>query len=218
MRENLAADVADSLRQRIVSGELPSGQRINEVELAARLEVSRTPLREALSRLAAEGFVANQPRRGYFIQQLGPKEVEDLYQIRSVLDPAALELAGLPTPTRLDRLAEINRAISAADDPEQVIDLDDRWHVELLSHCPNQLLLDLIRQYMQRTRPLERVYLLDLYNVEVMTAEHGRILDALRFGALHTAVAALRTNMQTGLGSILLWLGSSSQDPARTRD
>lgn len=215
MRSNLATDVADSLRQWIVEGELVAGQRINEVEIAAELEVSRTPLREALSRLTAEGFVESRPRRGFFVRELGAREVEDLYGIRAVLDPAALAATGLPGPERLARLAALNaRVRDAVGDPELAIDRDDAWHLELLAECPNRVLLDLIRQFMQRTRPLERAYARDHQNVEAMAAAHDRILEALRAGDLEAAVDRLRENMEIGLDPILRWLEQRRGEPA----
>ena len=84
----------------ILDGRLPAGERINEVRLAAQLGVSRTPLREALARLANEGALRDEPRRGYFVKPLTGEEVRAIYPIRAILDPAALRLAGIPAPAR----------------------------------------------------------------------------------------------------------------------
>lgn len=203
----MATVVADRLRQMVADGELVAGTRINEGELAARLEVSRTPLREALGRLAADGFVENRPRRGFFVQELTAVLVRELYGVRSVLDPGALEAAGLPSPTLLDRLEGLNRSIGeAGGEVERIIDLDDEWHLSLVSGCGNGILLGLIRQHMQRTRPLERAYLRSRGGVEAMVREHEAILGRLRAGDLAGAVDALRRNMTSGLAPILDWL------------
>lgn len=208
MRRNLAYDLADVLRDRIADGRLPSGRRVNEVALAAELEVSRTPVREALSHLAAEGFVEVKPRRGFFVQELRSGLAEQLYGVRAVLDPAALELAGLPSSDRLDRLAELNEGIRAvaADEVETIIDRDNEWHMVLLDHCPNRILVDLIRQFMRRTRPLERAFLRSHLGRETMASEHDRIVAALGAGDLAAGVAALGANMRSGMGPILEWL------------
>jgi len=201
-RENLATDLSAALREAIVHGALTAGQRINEVHWAAEQDVSRTPLREALCRLAAEGFVENRPRRGFFVPDPDPADAADLYAIRAILDPAALEMAGLPDAARIDRLARINARIAAADHVERAIDLDDAWHLELVSHCGNRVLLDLVRQFMQRTRPLERAYVGERRNVPRMVAEHERILAALRQADLPSAVGRLRANLRSGLDTI----------------
>ena len=217
-RPNIADDLADAVRQLVMDAELAPGSRINEVELAARLEVSRTPLREALARLSAEGFVSNIPRRGYFVQALRSADIAQLYGVRAVLDPAALALAGIPGAKQLSALDALNaRIASAVGDPERIIDLDDAWHLALLAHCPNRVLVDLVRQFMQRTRPLERAYVRAHENVETMMATHAGIVAALRAGALEDGVALLRQNMQNGIGPILRWLEDSRPDPALMR-
>src|SRR5262245_36973472 len=97
-RPNISDVLATALRDMIVDGRLPAGERINEVHLAARLQVSRTPLREALGRLVAEGALTSVPRIGYFVCPLTLDEFEQLYPIRAILDPEALRLAGIPSP------------------------------------------------------------------------------------------------------------------------
>lgn len=205
-RRNISADLVEHLRDLIVRGELAAGQRVNEVQLAVRFEVSRTPLREAMSQLVSEGFVVIRPRRGFFVQELGPEEVEGLYTIRAILDPAALELAGLPSEAQIHRLRKLNESIAASRGrPSRIIELDDRWHVELLSHCRSRPLLDLIRQHMRRVRAFEYAYMREHANVSVVVAEHSRILDALAAGNLRAAVGALRRNMKTAVPPLLEW-------------
>lgn len=218
MRMNLADELADTLRQMVADGALPVGVRINEVELADQLGVSRTPVREGLYRLAADGFVESRPRLGFFVQALDPAMAEQLYGMRAILDPSALELAGVPTPESLERLRAMNAALGdEGRDLEAIIDLDDAWHLELIRACPNAVLVRLIRQFMQRTRPLERAYFRDHQNIDAMMAEHGRIVDRLEEGDLGGAVSALRQNMHSGIGPILRWLNESPPSPEQLR-
>ena len=205
-RGNLSEDLAAELRDHIVDGEIPAGERINEVHLAARLEVSRTPLREALKQLVSEGFLMVLPRRGFFVRGLHAEEFEHLYRIRAILDPAALEAAGLPDTKQLDELEALNRELAPVRDPNQAIALDDRWHHLLLSHCPNPILLDLITQFMRRTRRYEHAYMRQQAHVRIAVEEHEKILDALRVGDLSAGCTALRQNMTSGQDPILRWL------------
>jgi len=215
MRNNISADIADVVARRIVEGELPLDSDLNEADLARELGVSRTPLREALARLAAVGLVVAVPRRGFRVQALTDAELRDLYGMRAVLDPAALSLAGIPSASALRELGALNRRIAAADgDIELVIDLDDQWHLALVDACPNRILLDLIRQFMQRTRPLERAYMRSEANVRTMTREHDRILASLRRGDLTEAVNALQANMQSGLLPLLAWRAAQGVEAA----
>ena len=143
-RPNISEAIAEELRKRIVDGRLPDGERLNEVHLAASLGVSRTPLREALGRLAAEGALTSAPRIGYFVRRLTVEEFEQIYPIRAILDPEALRLAGIPPPSQITRLASLNDKILEARGAERVIALDDAWHLDLVSGCPNKILIELI--------------------------------------------------------------------------
>lgn len=198
-RPNLSEEIAGRLRHSIADGVLGSGQRINESELSEALEVSRTPLREALCRLDSEGFVTTRPRRGFFVRELGPREIEELYRIRAILDPAALELAGLPSADQIEALEALNRDLEREEDPARAVTIDDEWHRTLLSHCSNRILLDLIRRFMLRTRPLERAYLSDPDNVARAVSEHRVILALLAARDLEAAVWALRENMTSAI-------------------
>lgn len=198
-RPNLSEEIAGRLRSSIADGVLGSGQRINESELSEALEVSRTPLREALCRLDSEGFVTTRPRHGFFVRELGPREIEELYRIRAILDPAALEFAGLPSADQIGTLKRLNGELARVNDGPRAVALDDEWHRTLLSHCPNRILLDLIRRFMLRTRPLERSYLSDPDNVVRAVSEHRVILGLLADRDLEAAVWALRANMTSAI-------------------
>jgi DNA-binding GntR family transcriptional regulator len=152
---SISAQAACEVRQMIVRGELGDGTRINEVRLAAELGVSRTPLREGLGQLVAERVVRTEPRRGFFVAPLTIAEFEQLYDIRPLLDPEALRLAGVPSAASLDRLDRINRRMLAARTAPAAIDLDDEWHMELLAGCPNRVLVELIQLIIGRTRRYE---------------------------------------------------------------
>ena len=138
--------------------------------------------------------------------------------IRATLDPAALELAGIPSNPQLARLASINEQFStSAGDPSLTIELDNRWHLELLSHCPNKILLDLFHQFILRTRPYECAYMREHANVAVVVAKYARILESLRTKDSQGATAALRQNIQTAVPLLIRWLRKTSAgtDPVR---
>jgi len=128
-RPNLSEELASELRDRIVDGRLPAGERVNEVHLAASLGVSRTPLREALGRLTAEGALTSSPRLGFFIQPLTADEFRQIYPIRAMLDPEALRLAGIPSRERIASLQRMNAALANANDAGRAISRDDAWHL-----------------------------------------------------------------------------------------
>lgn len=209
---SISAQAADEVRRRIVHGELADGARINEVRLAAELGVSRTPLREGLGQLVAERVVRIEPRRGFFVAPFTIAEFEQLYDIRPLLDPEALRLAGIPSPASLDRLDKTNRRMLAAKTPPAAIDLDDEWHMELLAACPNRVLVELIQQIIGRTRRYEYALFRETENVWTATTEHEGIVAALRRGDLAAACSLLEQNMRSGKAPIVAWLTQRSRD------
>jgi DNA-binding GntR family transcriptional regulator len=213
-RLNVSETVAAAVRGMIVDGRLAPGERINEVRLSEALGVSRTPLREALNRLAAEGALSSTPAIGYSVRPLAIEEFEQLYDIRPLLDPEALRLAGLPTPARLAKLEALNRRFAAARDAESAITLDDEWHLELIAACPNRVLVEMIEAMILRTRRYEVALLREQPNRLRASGDHDQILQALRAGDLDAACAALKTNMQSGREPIIAWLTARAQSGA----
>jgi DNA-binding GntR family transcriptional regulator len=213
-RLNTSETVAAALRAMIMDGRLAPGERINEVRLSEALGVSRTPLREALNRLASEGALSSAPAIGYSVRPLSVEEFEQVYDIRPLLDPEALRLAGLPTAARLAKLEVLNRRFASASDAEDAISRDDEWHLELIAACPNRVLVELIENMMLRTRRYEAALLREQPNRLRASDDHDRILAALRAGDLEAACAALRTNMQSGREPILDWLRSRTRGGA----
>ncbi|MFL6727902.1 MAG: GntR family transcriptional regulator [Sphingomicrobium sp.] len=205
-RPNISEELANSIRQMIVDGAIPGGSRINEVHLARDLGVSRTPLREAIVRLVREDTLVAVPRVGAFVKPLTVDEFDQIYSIRNLLDPEALRIAGMPSEQQLQRLERLNARIEAASDPDRIIDLDDQWHLLLVDHCPNKVLIDLIRDFMRRTRRYELALMRERQQVEVATDTHAKIVAALRRGDVSGAATILKDNMESGLEPIRRWL------------
>jgi DNA-binding GntR family transcriptional regulator len=89
----LSRQVYDKLKKLILSGALRPGERLHERDLTKQLGVSRTPLREALNQLTSDGLVVNRPQRGHFVQAYDAKTVDDLYELRALLERHAVQLA-----------------------------------------------------------------------------------------------------------------------------
>lgn len=204
-RGNISEAAADTVRAMIVDGRLAAGDRINEVRLAQQLGVSRTPLREALSGLAAEGALSSVPRIGYFVRPLTLDEFEQIYDIRPLLDPEALRLVGVPDEKRIARLEKLNADLARAKGL-RAIEIDDAWHIELIAGCPNRVLIEMIENMIVRTRRYELALMREQKNVDVATQDHDRIVAALRAGDLKAACDALKQNMQSGREPIVAWL------------
>ena len=197
----------------VIVGALPPGSRINEVHLAETLEVSRTPLREALTRLVGETFLEARPRRGFYVRSVSVAELEQLYVIRQHLDPWALTSAGVPSAEHIAELRHLNSVIARETGGAlRRIELDDQWHLSLVRDCGNEVLLGLIEQMMLRTRRYEYAYFSQKPNVDTAVVEHKRILDALDAGDLEAALDALRQNMTSATEPLRAWIEGANRD------
>ncbi|MFV3130495.1 GntR family transcriptional regulator [Niveispirillum sp. KHB5.9] len=205
-RSSVSSSVAASIRAMILDGRLADGERINEVKLAAALGVSRTPLREALNRLASEGALLSVTGHGHTVAPLSVAEFDQLYDIRPILDPAALAMCPLPSDERLAELAAVNAEFRRADDGEHAIDLDNQWHLLLLADCPNRVLVGMIESIIAKTRRYELALLRERPHVQAAGDDHDRIMDALGDGDRDGACDLLRRNMQSGKQPVLAWL------------
>ena len=130
-----AEQAAQSLRDEILSGAIPSGTRLGGVELAGRLSVSRTPIREALSRLAAEGLVELQPNRGARVATWTTEQLREIFELRLRLEPYAVRQA-VPAlgAERLDELQELAETMMRVGRPGRnqdltaIVELNRRFH------------------------------------------------------------------------------------------
>jgi DNA-binding GntR family transcriptional regulator len=162
--ETVSAMAYRLLRDAILQGKIPLGGRINELELATAWRISRTPIRDALRRLEAEGLVQAVPRRGVVVPALNPIEVEELYELREVLEGrAARRAAERPTPELHGRINQLIKAFGAAlkqGDVNQMVTIDLDLHAALAAASGSTRLQHAIQQvagqaYAFRTRTFQ---------------------------------------------------------------
>jgi DNA-binding GntR family transcriptional regulator len=152
--KSLREQVYDHLRHLMSRGEIQPGAFINQDELAARLGVSRTPLRDALLQLEAEGFVAILPRRGVRVQALTVEDVRHMYEVVGALEGAAV-LSAFPSLGKgelatLRRLNRDMRKALLADDFDRYYDSNLAFHDVFLDRCGNEQLVRIVRRLKQR--------------------------------------------------------------------
>ncbi|QIE56684.1 GntR family transcriptional regulator [Pikeienuella piscinae] len=134
------AQVHQSIRQRIMTGDLPSGTHLAAAEIAAEFRVSRTPAREALLLLAGEGFVEVIPNRGAYVRNWSREDIEEVFELRALLEPhAAWRAASRATAEDIaeleklaDEMEEASRSRAAAD-RDRLAFLNDRFHRQIVS-------------------------------------------------------------------------------------
>lgn len=205
-KENLRDKAADELLRLIVSTRLRPGTTLSSVDLARKMAISRTPVREALQRLEKDGFVVRDGAGVFHVPELSCKEAEDVYGLRAELEPLALRLSGRLDDDRLDKLEAINRRLKTAKGPADLIRQDERWHLCLLAACPNRILLGHIENLHKLSRRYEFAYMGSGARVDPSFRQHGDIVAALRKGDLPSACKRLAENMTVGLPDVLNWL------------
>jgi DNA-binding GntR family transcriptional regulator len=206
-RHSLRGQVRLAIIDLVLNGELPAGERINETELARRLGVSQTPVREALLSLEGQSFLAAETGKGFHVRDLHPGEVREIYPVLATLESSALESAGLPNADTLAELKSLNEEFArAGSESEQAIDLDNRLHHKLLEGCQNAYLLDLISQVRRSANRYEHAYMRQPGRVKLSFEQHTEILAALEARSLKQATKLLRNNDLAAIDALVRWL------------
>ncbi|RMH42026.1 MAG: GntR family transcriptional regulator [Alphaproteobacteria bacterium] len=185
----------------IRDGSIRPGERLREEKLAERLALSRTPVREALRRLEAEGIVEHRPRVGAVIRRLGQAEIVELYEMRIVLERTAAELAARHgIAAQFDTLAALNADIAAARaDPVRGAAINQDFHRTLYGAARNRFLLEAARSLNNALLLLGPTTYVDEARIDVVLAEHEAIIAALRAGEPEAAGAAAAAHLESSL-------------------
>lgn len=203
--EPLRASVYRRVVRLMTDGELEPGQTITEAGLSKTLGVSRTPVREALLQLEAEGVLQSTPARGFTVRELSTQEAAELYPILSALE--ALAVRTTPDPIDVKRLNEIDAQLAAADEPVQRWKLDTAFHETMIAACPNQSLRALITRLRVTMSRYEIEYMRRLGEWKhTYGTRHTPIIDALATGDLDRADEAIWQNWAQSLHAVRTWL------------
>ncbi|MEX0288209.1 MAG: GntR family transcriptional regulator [Flavobacteriaceae bacterium] len=205
-RKSLRSLIIEALWQLIIEGKLAPNEPLREVHLAELLNVSRTPLREALQKLEWEGIVTSQPGKGFRLSELSVQEVTEIYPLRAKLESFALELAGIPSTEILNELVVINKKMSQTSSSRELVELDESWHEILISGCMNKKLMKMIKVLHRQSQRYEYAYM-DIRNTaETSIAQHEKIIAHLKEGNLSEASRLLAENNMVGVEALTDWL------------
>lgn len=190
--------VLDEVKERIITGELPTGARLHERNLSQELGVSRIPLREAIMTLAAQGLVEMRPRIGAFVRPMTKSYVEDLFAVRLALEPLAATLAAehrdeanLAELARL--LAEEEAALEIGDDKRgSLVNAD--FHLEILRASGNELLFAIMAPLQSQIQRLFRRTITSISRE--LSHDHAVMLDALQARDRERAAQAARQHVE----------------------
>ncbi len=185
------------LLDEVRDGRLNPGDRLRETELAEGLGVSRTPVREAIRLLEADGIVAHVPRLGATIRSLDYAEVMELYEMRAVLEGTAARLAArAASEIEIDELFDMNRELERlGSDPEAFV-LNRQFHAALLDAAKNRFLSWSMKSLQKSLMILGPTTLTEPDRAEKAVEEHFGILEALRVRDGKLAEAAMRAHIE----------------------
>jgi DNA-binding GntR family transcriptional regulator len=182
-----AADSAEQIYEHVktmaMTFEIRPGQRVNEVEIAKSLNVSRTPLREALNRLMVEGFLTRAPNRGFIGRPLDPKQVFDLYELRRALEASivgiACERASAEELLELERFVKTSKDRPEDTNASSLLALDEQFHERLARLTRNEEMLRAVKSINARIHYFRWI---DMQNGRrrYTQQEHLRIVKALK--------------------------------------
>lgn len=199
MASRSADDIREALEQRIVEGELTDGERLDEVKLAARFGVSRTPLREALRMLAGSGLVELIPRRGAFVRHPGVVELFEMFEVMAELESfCARQAARRVSKGELAELAVAVRACELAaekEDPDDYYHRNEDFHQLIYKASGNSFLTTEAIRLQKRLRPFRRMQLRARGRLKQSMEEHVIILKALEAGDAELAAGTLRSHV-----------------------
>lgn len=212
--KSLSERTVDRLRELVVNGYLRPGDRLNEVEIATSLGVSRGPVREAVQRLASDGLLVLVSHRGAFVPKLTPVELAELYEVRAALECMAVRLAAeRGSSGAVDELREMldstRRIFEAGDEVPYPTDID--FHRKVIEISGNAMLLDhASRVHLQLTLARSRSGY-DPVRARAAYEEHIQITDLIAAGDPEASDRAMRAHLKRSLTNVLPLLDSADR-------
>lgn len=203
---NRAAEVYERLRQAIVEGSIRPNERLIEADLAERLQVSRTPVRETMLRLAGDGLIVNH-RRGWVVREHAAEDIREVYEVRAALEGFAARLAAeRATDEELEAIAATHRAYTESVRSSargELVEHNDAFHDAVIKAAGNGLLLQRIRDNSQYYFIHRIAGFLSDEEVRSSIEGHENLVQALKARDPERAERVARENVFEGLRKVL---------------
>ena len=178
--------VYEELKRQIMIGEIPPGTRMMEVELAEKIGVSRTPVREAIRKLEKEGLISIEPRRGAYASDISIKDMVDVLEVRQTLEGMVASLAASKiTEEEKDELFQsLNEYKEAVNGGiiEDIIKCDEHFHEKIVSISGNKTLIQMVSQIQDLALRFRYIFYEDFSRFQGQPGEHREIADAVVSG------------------------------------
>lgn len=192
-------DVREILENEIVTGEITPGARLDEVKLAERFGVSRTPIREVLNQLSTSGLVELRPRRGAFVAHLSLEKLVEMFETMAEMEAVCGRLAARRmTDEERDHLRRVHESCGRAarsGDPDAYYAENAEFHEVIYEGCHNRFLTDEVRRLRRRLQAYRRLQLRVRDRIKTSYAEHTEIVDGILSGDDRRTEEALRKHI-----------------------
>ena len=206
--------VFNTLRQAILRGELKPGERLMEIQLAEKLGVSRTPIREAIRKLELEGLVLMIPRKGAEVAKISEKSLRDVLEVRRSLEELAIELAcQRMTDEEIEQLGErqndFKNAINKGN-AMNIAETDEAFHDVIYLGTGNDKLVQILNNLREQMYRYRLEYVKDEANYKRLIAEHRVIYEAIRDRDRQTGAEAIKNHIDNQEKAVIRMITSAS--------
>lgn len=198
--------VFNTLREAILRGELKPGERLMELQLASKLGVSRTPIREAIRMLEQEGLAVTIPRKGAEVAKMTEKDMEDVLQVRDALDELAASIAC--EQITAEELEELKRAMREFEestktrDVKRIAEVDVKFHDIIYKATRNPKLENILNNLREQMYRYRVEYLKDEKNFPILIKEHSEIVDGLAKKNKEKVIAAMHKHVENQANAV----------------
>jgi len=208
--------VFNTLREAIITGELKPGERLMEVQLAEKMGVSRTPVREAIRKLELEGLVGMVPRKGVHVAELSVKDIIDVLEVRATLDGLATALsASRITDEEINDLKHVHTQFTnymEKDNLQGLIKKDVEFHEIIYRSSRNDKLMQISNNLREQVQRFRIIYLKDYGNPRELVKEHLEIYEAIAGRNPDAARALAISHIQHQQEAILKSINKNTKD------
>jgi DNA-binding GntR family transcriptional regulator len=197
IKETLKDVAYNYLYEKIVSYEFPAGTAIVEQEISDAIKISRTPIREALKQLAAEGLVYNLPGRGTFVQDLYTQDIEEIFELRKLFEESSLKFAITEiTDEEIDEIEKMIIVLEESSSAEEFFKSDQALHNLIVKYSHNGRMISFHRNINAQLERLRRISIKNQKRLEKSKQEHLELIRAIKERNLEKATSCLCNHLR----------------------
>jgi DNA-binding GntR family transcriptional regulator len=200
----------ERIKHEIITMSLRPGEYLNEAQISKTIGIGRTPVHQALNRLALERLVEVIPRKGYIVKAISVDEVMDVINVRIINEVYCAQLAAMRATkadiAQMERILEQSEVAGVADDTSMQMTLDKEFHNALSHAAGNQILSDIMRTLHDSSLRFWFISLRDQQHHNDVKSEHREVLEAIKKGDPEAAGAAIRTHIESFRANIQRYL------------